>query len=190
MEPPDAGDPFSDERSFPKARLIPSRKPRIHALESVDSRLARDRQGRNPSDPRTRWSVRLIPTLAHWHEIVERRDPRGLDALLAEQVVFHSPVVHTPQVGKAVTIRYLSAALHVFGNESFRYVREVVGAHDAVLEFEVEIDGVQVNGVDMLRWNDDGLIMDFTVMVRPLKAIAVIHERMAAMLQAHRKPSA
>jgi len=121
--------------------------------------------------------------LARWHRIVARRDPAGLADLLADEVVFHSPVVHTPQIGKAVTMRYLAAALRVFGNPSFRYVRELAGAHDAVLEFEVEIDGVHVNGVDMIRWDDAGRVVDFKVMLRPLKAVNLIHQKMAAMLQ-------
>lgn len=125
-----------------------------------------------------------IGTVAQWHELVRTRDVGGLDALLSEEVVFHSPVVHTPQVGKAITTRYLSAAFRVFFNESFRYVREVVGARDAVLEFQVEIDGIAVNGVDMLRWDEGGRIVDFKVMLRPLKAINLIHEKMAAMLKA------
>jgi len=118
-----------------------------------------------------------------WHRLVATRDVRELDALLADDVVFHSPVVHTPQRGKAVTIQYLSAAFHVFFNDTFHYVREIVGPRDAVLEFEVRIDEVHVNGVDMIRWDDDGRIVDFKVMVRPLKAITLIHERMAAMLR-------
>lgn len=122
--------------------------------------------------------------VARWHRLVATRDVSGLTTLLADDVVFHSPVVHTPQRGKAVTMQYLSAAFLVFFNDTFHYVREVVGAHDAVLEFEVEIDGVHVNGVDMMRWDDDGRIVDFTVMVRPLKAITLIHERMATMLRA------
>lgn len=124
-------------------------------------------------------------TLATWHELVRTRNTRGLDALLADQVVFHSPVVHTPQAGKEVTTQYLSAAFHVFFNPSFRYVREVVGAHDAVLEFQVEIEGISVNGVDMIRWDEAGRIVDFKVMIRPLKAINLIHQKMAAMLQAN-----
>ncbi|OUM00150.1 nuclear transport factor 2 family protein [Variovorax sp. JS1663] len=123
-------------------------------------------------------------TLATWHELVRTRNTRGLDALLADQVVFHSPVVHTPQSGKAVTTQYLSAAFHVFFNPSFRYVREVAGPRDAVLEFQVEIDGISVNGVDMIRWDEAGRIVDFKVMIRPLKAINLIHQKMAAMLQA------
>ena len=128
-----------------------------------------------------------IDTLAEWHRLVATRNPKGLDALLADHVAFHSPVVHTPQAGKVVTTLYLTAAFHVFFNESFRYVREVVGASDAVLEFLVDIDGTSVNGVDMIRWDTDGRIVDFKVMVRPLKAITLIHERMAAMLQRSRQ---
>ena len=125
-----------------------------------------------------------IPTLKTWHDLVQTRNVAGLGALLADDVVFHSPVVHTPQVGKALALQYLGAAFHVFFNPSFRYVREVVGERDAVLEFQVEIDGIAVNGVDMIRWNDEGRIVDFKVMIRPLKAIDLIHRKMAAMLQA------
>jgi len=129
------------------------------------------------------------PALAAWHRIVETRDVAGLDSLLAEDVVFHSPVVHTPQYGKAVTQKYLYAAFHVFFNDSFRYVREVSGTHDAVLEFEVSIDGIMVNGVDMLHWNEQGRITGFKVMIRPLKAIQLIHQKMAAMLAAMAPPA-
>jgi hypothetical protein len=125
-----------------------------------------------------------IIAIHQWHEIVRTRDASGLSDLLADDVVFYSPVVHTPQNGKVITTMYLSAAIHVFGNDSFRYVREVVGERDAVLEFETEIDGITVNGVDMIRWNEDGKITEFKVMVRPLKAINLIHQKMAAMLKA------
>ena len=121
-----------------------------------------------------------------WHNIVRTRDAIGLADMLADDVVFYSPVVHTPQIGRQITTMYLTAALHVFGNESFRYVREVVGESDAVLEFETEIDGIVVNGVDMIRWNADGKITEFKVMVRPLKAINIIHQKMGEMLQARR----
>jgi hypothetical protein len=127
-----------------------------------------------------------IDTLSRWHALVESRSDRDLAALLADDVVFHSPVVHTPQVGKAVTMQYLSAALQVFFNDSFSYVREVVGPSDAVLEFQLEMDGVSVNGVDMLKWDREGRIVDFKVMIRPLKAVNMVHQKMAAMLQARR----
>ena len=128
-----------------------------------------------------------MPTdpIAHWHRLLMARDVQGLDDLLADDVVFHSPVVHTPQVGKAITSRYLGAAFHVFGGPSFRYVRQVVGERDAVLEFELELDGVHVNGVDMIRWNEAGRVVEFKVMLRPLKAVNLIHQKMAAMLQAN-----
>ena len=124
--------------------------------------------------------------LADWHQIVREGNGSGVAALLADDVVFHSPVVHTPQVGKRITTHYLMAAVQVFFNPSFRYVREVVGERDAVLEFETVIDGITVNGVDMMAWNDDGLVTSFKVMVRPLKAIQLIHEKMGAMLQSAR----
>lgn len=123
--------------------------------------------------------------ISDWHNIVRTRDASGLGELLAYDVVFHSPVVHTPQVGKAITSMYLAAAMRVFGNESFRYIREVVGENDAVLEFETEIDGILINGVDMIKWNEDGRITDFKVMIRPLKAINLIHQKMGAMLTAN-----
>jgi len=126
--------------------------------------------------------------IAIWHEMVRTRNPKDLDSLLAEDVVFFSPVVHTPQAGRKLTRMYLMAAFMVFFNDSFRYVREVIGKRDAVLEFAVEIDGISVNGVDMIRWNEAGQIIEFKVMLRPLKAITLIHAKMGAMLPA--KPSA
>jgi ketosteroid isomerase-like protein len=122
-----------------------------------------------------------------WHRLVEKRDTQGLDALLADEAVFHSPVVHTPQVGKAITKKYLAAAFHVFFNESFRYVRELQGDRDAILEFEVNLDGITVNGVDMIKWNEAGKITEFKVMLRPLKAVNLIHQKMAEALQARQK---
>jgi hypothetical protein len=128
-------------------------------------------------------------TISTWHDIVKTRSVPGLDILLAEDVVFFSPVVHTPQRGKAITTLYLSAAFEVFFNPSFRYVREVVGSSDAMLEFETEVNGIIVNGVDIIKWNSDGKIIEFKVMLRPLKAVNVIHEHMGAMLAAM-KPAA
>jgi len=122
--------------------------------------------------------------IATWHDLVQANDSSGLDDLLADDVVFISPVVHTPQHGKELAKAYLGAAFHVFFNSSFRYVREIIGDFDAMLEFETEIDGVVVNGVDIIKWNDHDQIIEFKVMVRPLKAITVIHERMGAMLAA------
>lgn len=119
-----------------------------------------------------------------WHRLVESVDPSGLEQLLAEDAVFLSPIVHAPQRGKALAKAYLSAAFQVFFNPSFRYVREIIGPSDAMLEFETEIDGVLVNGVDIIKWNASGEIVEFKVMIRPLKAIGLVHERMGAMLAA------
>jgi hypothetical protein len=118
-----------------------------------------------------------------WHRLVRERDPHGLDTLLDEDAVFVSPVVHTPRRGKQITTAYLSAAFRVFFNPTFRYVREIIADSDAMLEFETEIDGILVNGVDLIKWNDAGRIVEFKVMLRPLKAVNLIHQRMAAMLQ-------
>lgn len=125
-----------------------------------------------------------IDALASWHELIRSRNLSDLDQLLAEEVVFYSPVVYKAQAGKMLTMLYLYAAFEVFLNDSFRYVRQVSGPRDAVLEFQVEIDGIEVNGVDMLKWDDEGRIVEFKVMVRPLKAINLIHQKMAEMLQA------
>jgi len=118
-----------------------------------------------------------------WHRLVRTQDPSGLGTLLAEDAVFYSPVVHTAQRGRKLAAWYLGAAFRVFFNPSFRYVREIVGPSDAMLEFETEVDGISVNGVDLIKWNESGQIVEFKVMLRPLKAINVIHQRMAAMLQ-------
>ncbi len=122
-------------------------------------------------------------TIATWHQLITTGNDAGLDDLIAENAVFHSPIVHTPQVGKAITKMYLSAAFMVFYNKTFKYVRELVTENDAVLEFQVEIDGILVNGVDMIRCDDSGKIIDFKVMVRPLKAVNLIHQKMMLMLE-------
>lgn len=122
-------------------------------------------------------------TLRTWHRVVKEKDMAVLDGLLADDVVFHSPVVHSPQKGKALTKLYLSAAFMVLANDTFTYVREVVGESDAMLEFTVEVQGIHINGVDMIRWDADGQIVDFKVMVRPLKAINLLHGLMRQMLE-------
>jgi hypothetical protein len=121
--------------------------------------------------------------LAAWHRLIEDRDPSGLDALLADDAVFHSPVVHTPQRGRVLTAMYLHAAFDILANPSFHYVREITGRNDAALEFETEVDGTMVNGIDLITWNDAGFIIDFKVMLRPMKAIDLVRDRMAKALQ-------
>ncbi len=119
--------------------------------------------------------------LARWHAIAESRDPAGLADLLADDVTFRSPAVHTPQEGKDLTTAYLAAAIVVLG-PTLSYVREWYDASSAVLEFRAELDGLTVHGIDMLTWGEDGRLTDFTVMVRPFKALQRLIELMAAEL--------
>lgn len=121
--------------------------------------------------------------LSEWHRIVREGDAAALDTILARDCVFLSPVVHKPQLGSDLTCMYLGAAMAVF-NDSFHYTREVVQAPHAVLEFECEVDGILVNGVDIITVNDEGLISEFRVMVRPRKGMEMLQQKMFAMLEA------
>jgi ketosteroid isomerase-like protein len=123
------------------------------------------------------------PAIDTWHQLIHERNVAALDDVLADDAVFHSPIVHSPQKGKQLTKLYLSAAMMVLGNSDFSYVREVVGESDAVLEFNAEVDGIQINGVDMIHWNAEGKIDDFKVMIRPLKAVNLLHAMMRQMLE-------
>ena len=116
-----------------------------------------------------------------WHRTVETRDPALLDGLLGDECVFRSPAVHTPQEGKAITTAYLGAALVVLG-PTLTYRHEWWDERSAVLEFEADLDGISLHGVDMLRWGDDGRLTEFTVMVRPFKGLTTLMEQMAAQL--------
>jgi len=123
--------------------------------------------------------------IERWHEIAKSRDAAALGALeslLADDVIFQSPVVHTPQRGKAITLKYLSAALAVLGGDAFQYVGEWLSESSAVLEFVTTLDGLEINGVDMIGWNAEARIDRFKVMVRPLKAINALHQAMGAKL--------
>lgn len=121
--------------------------------------------------------------LAAWHSYIKTEDAAVLSDLLAEDAVFHSPVVHTPQEGKAIVMKYLLSAAQVLNGESFRYVRELVDGDNVMLEFVSEVDGIKINGIDLIRFNAEDKIVDFKVMVRPLKAINKLWELMAAQLQ-------
>lgn len=122
------------------------------------------------------------PWLQAWMEYFESHEPGKLDALLHDDVVFHSPVVFTPQRGKAITMAYLGAAGKTLSNDQFRYVRVFDCGQRAVLEFETEMDGKYVNGLDMIEWDANGKITEFKVMVRPLQAMQTVHAAMGAML--------
>jgi ketosteroid isomerase-like protein len=126
----------------------------------------------------------MASALAGWHHVVRAHDADALEALLDPDAVFISPVVHAPQVGRARALMYLWAALNILNNGTFRYLGEWSAPDSAVLEFEATIDRVVVNGVDMIWWNEAGLITRFKVMVRPLKGMEVLRASMAALLAA------
>ena len=131
-----------------------------------------------------------------WYEVMKSNDMDKLDELLAEDVVFYSPVVYTPQKGKDVTKMYLMAAGGVFGEgtkdevtdsnnsqSKFKYIKEIIGEKSALLEFETEMNGIYVNGVDVISWNEEEKITEFKVIVRPLQAVNMLHQKMQAMLE-------
>ena len=131
-----------------------------------------------------------------WYEVMKSKDVNMLDELLAEDVVFYSPVVFTPQKGKDITKMYLMAAGGVFGEgtkeevsdsnkkqTNFKYIKELIGEKFALLEFESEIEGIYVNGVDLISWNEEEKITEFKVIVRPLQAVNMLHQKMQAMLE-------
>ena len=117
-----------------------------------------------------------------WHEIVESGESEKLSDLIANDCVFFSPVVFSPQEGKELTIKYLSAAALVFGDESFKYTKEIVNENNACLEFELELDGIKINGVDLISWNEENKINEFKVLIRPLKGVQLIHQLMGGTL--------
>ena len=122
-----------------------------------------------------------------WHEFIRGEAPDALDDLLADDVVFYSPVVYTPQQGKAITAIYLKAAGVTLpgdgGDGAFRYTKQVLAGDTAVLEFETTVAGKYVNGVDIIRCDSDGRIVEFRVMIRPLQAVNAVHEQMRAQLE-------
>tara|TARA_B100000941_G_scaffold255822_1_gene204733 strand:+ start:931 stop:1311 length:381 start_codon:yes stop_codon:yes gene_type:complete len=118
-----------------------------------------------------------------WHEIVKSGNTEKLSALIDQDCIFYSPVVFTPQEGKEITLKYLSAAALVFGDESFRYTKEIVNKDNACLEFELELNNIKINGVDLISWNKENKITEFRVLIRPLKGVQLIHELMGGTLE-------
>ena len=124
-----------------------------------------------------------LPGLDRWYAYMTSHDHAALWALLDPEAVFESPVVHTPQRGREIAFKYLAGAEQVLGGEGFRYVGEWRSDAGAVLEFETRIDGVAINGVDIITFSADGeRILNFKVMIRPLKAITLLHQLMATQL--------
>jgi SnoaL-like domain len=123
------------------------------------------------------------PVIQRWLDVIKHHRPEDIEALLAEDAVFSSPAVFKPQEGRATTLAYLTAAAKLLGTDDFRYVGQWYGENSAVLEFVTELDGIQVNGVDMIHWNDDQKITEFKVMLRPFKALTTVMPKMAELLQ-------
>ena len=120
--------------------------------------------------------------IARWYDYMKDHDKDALFAMLHPDAIFESPVVHTPQVGRDITFKYLASAEKVLGGPGFTYLGEWRRENSAILEFENTIDGIKINGIDMISWDADGLITHFKVMVRPLKAINLLHQLMMAQL--------
>ena len=113
-----------------------------------------------------------------WHEVVTTQNQDLLKSILAENVTFYSPVVFTAQKGKSLTLLYLMAAAQVFNNKSFSYTKEIINENHATLEFELNINGIEINGIDLITWNEEGMIIEFKVFIRPLQGVNVIHKMM------------
>lgn len=112
-----------------------------------------------------------------FREAVEAQDLDAVEALLADDVVFRSPVAFAPYPGKAITAAILRAVVEVF--EDFRYVRQIEDGREHAYVFEATVDGLELTGCDFLTLDGDGRIVDLMVMVRPLKAAQALAARMA-----------
>lgn len=121
--------------------------------------------------------------IEHWHHLLEARDADGLDDLIADDCVFQSPALHTPQQGKALTIKYLRAAMAVLATPDFHYVEQWIGERSAVLEFALTLNDIAINGVDIIHWNEDDRISNFRVMVRPVKGLQALMPVMVAAME-------
>ena len=121
--------------------------------------------------------------IKEWHEIVKSGNTEKLSTLIDRDCIFYSPVVFTPQEGKEVTLKYLSAAALVFGDKSFTYTKEIINKNNACLEFELELNNIKINGVDLISWNKENKIIEFRVLIRPLKGVQLIHELMGGTLE-------
>ena len=124
----------------------------------------------------------MIKMLKKWHSLIENKAVDQVSSLLADEVTLFSPVIHTPIKNKAMVSKYLTAAFHTFLNGTFKYDREFTSKNSAVLEFSLTINGIDINGIDMITWNEQGKITEFKVMIRPYKALNMINDQMTAML--------
>jgi len=121
--------------------------------------------------------------IKEWHEVIKSGNTENLSSIIDSDCIFYSPVVFTPQKGKELTIKYLSAAALVFGDDSFKYIKEIINEKNACLEFELKLNGIEINGIDLISWNDKNKISEFKVLIRPLKGVQLIHELMGGTLE-------
>ena len=124
-----------------------------------------------------------------WHEVVKNRDYNLLESILADDIIFYSPVVYTPQKGKQLALQYLMAASEVFNTSSFKYDKEVIGRSNASLEFSLTLDNTDINGIDLISWDESGKILEFKVFIRPLQGVNMIHKLMQGMLESFKNVS-
>ena len=121
--------------------------------------------------------------ISKWHDVVKNRDYNLLTEILHNDVIFYSPVVYSPQRGKDITLKYLAAASEVFNSSNFQYIKEINNQNFASLEFTLTIDDTEINGIDLISWDDTGLITEFKVFIRPLQGVNLIHKLMQQMLE-------
>ena len=127
--------------------------------------------------------------ISKWHDVVSLRDYNTLTEIVDENCIFYSPVVFTPQRGKDITLKYLMAASEVFNASNFKYHKEIISNQHASLEFTLTLEDTEINGIDLITWNDDGLITEFKVFIRPLQGVNIIHKMMGNMLESFKNVS-
>ena len=128
----------------------------------------------------------MLPVaIERWENIAKTGNFETLGQLLADDIVFESPIVHTPQIGRDVARKSLMGEVRVLGGPDSRFVRRWFAEQSAVLELEAQVEGIKINAVDIIGWNAEDRIEHFKVMVRPLKAINVLHQAMGQMLSSN-----
>ena len=127
--------------------------------------------------------------ISKWHNVVSLRDYNMLTEIVDDNCIFYSPVVFTPQRGKDITLKYLMAASEVFNASNFKYHKEIISNQHASLEFTLTLEDTEINGIDLITWNDDGLITEFKVFIRPLQGVNIIHKMMGNMLESFKNVS-
>ncbi len=127
--------------------------------------------------------------ISKWHDVVSLRDYNMLTEIVDDNCIFYSPVVFTPQRGKDITLKYLMAASEVFNSSNFKYHKEIISNQHASLEFTLTLEDTEINGIDLITWNDDGLITEFKVFIRPLQGVNIIHKMMGNMLESFKNVS-